>query len=611
MDANERLQFINRLNSLTGDQAREALKQMAINCNTKQTTIARALRNAVDQHAPVQYFAPVALQPMPSVTTSTTTSQPQEKTSGHEEGTMSDTREDCAQEATPASMVQKKHEARRGNNHPDRNTGRKIFNKSRPERKSAQVEDKTDGGNRRGALPSRDIKKDNASLATDRGNKLNINRGRINEEPVMVIDSDSSTSDSDTSDSETSDDETSESGDPVNARAVHDNVGKPISIKYEPSSDDSDSESSTDTTDTDSSDSDSSDSEQPVYMKPEHRRVLQRRGRSIQTAPAQASQPVPLSSVSKTTAEKPRQGAISAPADSTKKRKGLADASSLVVSRKRKAEEHDVVGHTNTADNVQESKKSKITECERSVEDRTCRNCLEVFPSRSHLFRHLHSLKHFDFSPKKSLSTPEKQPTGLRVDMEIKAELDEQVDSPSTSIRRAKPARDTPKAMAPPPFIKAPNNFPRGPTPAPMALARRKSSGDAGPEMAKSGVHTPPPLPQASGSEVVPFKPQGAAQTADVRELKCRFCHEYFKRSDNHATACRRHDGHTIRLPDEELARIGEQHEVPRSKRKWSGCGHWVYNEPPNDGCMPTPHFWDKVAWRDADGIDGTKVELS
>jgi hypothetical protein len=223
------------------------------------------------------------------------------------------------------------------------------------------------------------------------------------------------------------------------------------------------------------------------------------------------------------------------------------------MSRKRKAEEHDGVGHTNTAEDVQESKKSKVTECERSVEDRTCRNCLEVFPSRSHLFRHLYSLKHFDISPKKPLSTPEKQPTGLRVDMDIKAELDDQIDSPSTSIRRAKPARDTPNAMAPPSFIKAPNNFPRGPTPAPMVLARRISHGDAAPnavpvhpgEAANSGLHTPPPPPppQAPSSEVVPFKPQGAAQTADVRELRCRFCHKYFKRSDNHATACRRHDG--------------------------------------------------------------------
>lgn len=455
---------------------------------------------------------------------------------------MSDSREKSANVARPASMVQKKHEARRGDNHSDRNTDRKNLNKSRPERKSAQVEYKTDRGNRRGDFPSKDIKKDNASLATDRGNKHNTNRGRIKEEPVMVIDSDSSTSDSDTSDSDTSDDETSEIGDPVNARPVHDNVGKPLSVKYEPSSDDSDSDS-TDTTDTDSSDSDSSDSEQPVDMKPEHRRVLQGRGRSRQTAPAQASQPAPLSSVSKTMTEKPKQCAISAVADPTKKGKGLAEASTLVVGRKRKAEEHDVVGHTNTAEDVQESKKSKVTECERSVEDRTCRNCLEVFPSRSHLFRNLHSLRHFDFSPKKPLSTPEKQPTGLRVDMEIKAELDEQIDSPSTSIRRAKPARDTPKAMAPPPFIKAPNNFPRGPTPAPMALARRKSSGDAAPEMANSGLHTPPPPPQAPGSEVVPFKPQGAAHTADVRELKCRFCHEYFRGSDNHATACRRHDG--------------------------------------------------------------------
>lgn len=49
--------------------------------------------------------------------------------------------------------------------------------------------------------------------------------------------------------------------------------------------------------------------------------------------------------------------------------------------------------------------------------------------------------------------------------------------------------------------------------------------------------------------------------------------------------------GHKVKLGEDELAAISQHYDVPHSKRRWSGCGHWVHNEPPNDGCIPTFHL--------------------
>lgn len=507
MDANERLKFINRLSSLTGDQSREALKQMAINCNTKQTTIARALRNAVDQHAPVQYLAPVAVQPIPHFATPSTTASSKNKVKARDKGKMSDGGEEGGDDAEPSSKKQKKHSKKRGDINQDPNIGRLILEKSSSKMETAQDEGETDEGSRRGALPSKNGKEDKKSPTTDKTIMRRAKRDRIKEESVIVIDSDRTTPESETSDSESSDDD---NGGPVDGETNHDTSDNGTSDddssdnNNSPSSGDSDHE----TSDMDSSDSDSSDSEQPID-------------------------------------------------------EGLAEAGSLTVTRKRKAEEHVQFGHTNAGLNVQENKKARTTECERPVEDRTCRNCLEVFKSRAHLFRHLYSLKHFDITPTKPLSVPENQP-GIQqradhnVDMDIKKESDDQLESPSTSIRNAKPVRDIPKAMAPPAFIKEPNNFLRGPTPAPIVLARQRSNDDdrasrddrrvrPGGTFA-SGVHTLRPAQPSAVNES--FRPQWAANTpsntAGEQEFECRFCHEYFKRSQNHANACRRHKGEWV-----------------------------------------------------------------
>lgn len=63
MDKNEQSALIERLEHASGDQAKRALRSMILKCTTRHSTIARAIRDAIDRHAPapsIVYENPVA-----------------------------------------------------------------------------------------------------------------------------------------------------------------------------------------------------------------------------------------------------------------------------------------------------------------------------------------------------------------------------------------------------------------------------------------------------------------------------------------------------------------------------------------------------------------------
>ncbi|ROV94804.1 hypothetical protein VMCG_08902 [Cytospora schulzeri] len=419
MDANERLAFINRLNGLTGDQAREILKQMTINCNTKQTTIARALRNAVDHHVPVQYLAPVAVQTSPPFSTPRTVARSATANVCDKGNISVDSNEGGGHNAMPASKLQKLHEVRRGDINPDPNIGRLILDNPGAKRESVHGGAKSGGGSRRGALASRSDNNDYASPTTDKGGKPNTNHDWINKEHVVVvIDSDSTTSDSDTSESDTSDDDTSgENSGPTNAGSNNNIFGSANSVKDEPSSDDSES----DTTDTNSSDSESSESED-IDMCSRPRQLPQSTVSSQRTARHQDERAAPVTpaQVAKSGVDNIKGDVVSSQASV----KVSAEARYLPEPRKRKAVEHGEVEHSNIEHDAQENKRVKTSEGQRPVENRTCRKCLRVYQSRTLLFRHLQLRRHFDVSPTKP------QSARTEVDIAIKEESDDQMDSP-------------------------------------------------------------------------------------------------------------------------------------------------------------------------------------
>lgn len=489
MDSSERLNFINRLNGLTGDQAREVLKQMAINCNTRHTTIARALRNAVDRHAPVQYYpVPLPVPSSPPVATPSTNASSRNKTKVADKRNMRGSSTAGTNDETPAP---KKKKIKRGDINPDPNIGRLILDKTTPKTK----------------------------------------QGRIKQEEVIVIESDTSTSESDTSDSESSDSDSldNENSDP---RLSDSNQSDDDSSS---GTDSADNPASTDSTDTDSSESGSSDSDDSVDGKPAHRKPPRGSTASKRSIHEQVKPPDIVPSAS-------RDGKG---VEKSKKVGRIEKARSSTKIKKRKAEEDVEVGHTSAGTSIQGNKKAKTTDCQRPDSDRTCRNCLEVFESRTQLFTHLHLLRHFDTSPAKPNSDPEEQLTGQRVEKHIKNEYEDDFDSPMSPIRSATLGRETKRALSPPPFIKEPNNFPRGPTPASLVLARQRSynvaASKALPVRSGAAVASSPHAPRPAPSEA--FRPQWAPKVYGEREVRCRYCYDFFKGSENHVNACRRHDG--------------------------------------------------------------------
>lgn len=537
MDANERLNFINRLSGLTGDQAREVLKQMAINCNTRQTTIARALKNAVDHHAPIQYLAAVAAPSSPSVATPSTSASSIQKTEVRDKGHMSDSGEDGGDDETPASKKQnkhKKHKIKRGDINPDPNISRLVLDKSTPKRSSAQFEAATADRSRHGALSSTNGKKHKTSPANNKNIKLENKRERIKEEDVIVIDS---TSESDSSDSDSSDNDTGDNKISNHNFPDHKSSGD-------------DSSSSTDTADTERSGSKSSDSDESIDLNPARRKLLKESTSSRRTAHAHVKQPAPVSSAqgAKKTAEKPKMTAVSARAETSKTTKTsreqvdrAAKTSSTHVIKKRKAEEAGQVEHADAEGNAQEKKKVKTSEDQKPVHVWMCRKCGDVFESRAHLFKHIQHHKHpvvptihasvpapLLKSPVSAPGTQNRAPEQAyrHVDPVTKKEWDDQIAPLSKAAPKPKPDPEIQRAMPPPAFIKEPNSFPRGPTPAPMVLARRRTNGGA----------TFADLPVRPG-------PALAAEASSEREYKCQFCYEYYKRSQNHGLMCRRHEG--------------------------------------------------------------------
>lgn len=510
MDANERLTFINRLNGLSGDQAREALKQMAMNCSTKHTTIARALRVAVDQHGQFQYVAPVSAQSSPAIATrSTAAADSKKKAKARHGGFLSDCGEEGSDHETTNAKVKKEHEKER-----EHITLRSL------------------------SL----AKKDKRAAANDRSSRRDNKHGKIKEGSASgnIIDSESVKVESDISDSETSADN----------RALGNGISN-----HDASDDDncsSSDESDSETSDMSSSYSESSDSEESIRLtnSSTQRRVMLR-STSLRRASESTAQ------AAKNKIADFKESALS---DSAKKRKGPQeqDVSAVeAVAKKRKASTDDKIKKEDMAENLQKVRRGYHQTPRRPTEERTCRTCLELFPTRTMLFEHLDKTSHFCDVPTpvvhSSMPAPNVQPrsehlypsryipstshlhrprlqdlpqaqrqAGRQVEPDIKKEPGDETKPvlASSPLHKAIPARE--RSMAPPSFIRHPNNFPRGPTPAPLAHTRQITG----------GVKSPMSQPLESTP----------AQVVESHYL-CKMCGRWYNPSTDNQPPCRRHDG--------------------------------------------------------------------
>ncbi|KAK2608091.1 hypothetical protein N8I77_006725 [Diaporthe amygdali] len=245
--------------------------------------------------------------------------------------------------------------------------------------------------------------------------------------------------------------------------------------------------------------------------------------------------------------------------------------SSLGSTRKRKAPE----GHADDANINQTAKTAADTQVHKratqedpqvpqnSPEDRTCRKCGVGFPSIGQLFRHRLYCRGLVATFADNLHS-ELPPIGPSNEAKKSQKADNAAGSivtnaphntiqlPSRPIPRAPAAREL--SMPPPSFVRGPNRFPRGPTPLPMVLARQAP-----------GVKTLPPklehgpvaganpdrsseLKSLNQDLTQPKKttnpPPGAIHQGNVEfEFQCKFCAKWFKTRDNLPGACRSHPG--------------------------------------------------------------------
>ncbi|ROV88533.1 hypothetical protein VPNG_10377 [Cytospora leucostoma] len=508
MDSNEKLTFINRLNSLSGEQAREALKQMTINCNTKHTTIARALRNAIDQHAPLQSESPVTTQSRPTAAAPSRATGTQKPTVRGQEITK-DRRDAESDDKTPASQRKTKHKKRRGDINPDPNIGRLILEKSTPKRQAAREAVAVDASNRPRPLTTSHRKVDKTSPANSKGSTRNIKRTKMKEAPtpapapLIIVDSDSTTSDTDTSDTESSDSEVPRDG------AVTD---RDISASSDSGTSSSDSGSS----DAEASDAETSDGQEVSTSKHNRLQLQQTNGfsstraadkngkRSNTDSSVQASKKNDIKLKTTATPRSWKKGSGPLEQDRT-----TARGSPMPVANKRRSFADDQSPKEDSKASIPETKKAKRDHPQRprgQPEDRTCRRCHGVFLTRDMLYEHLSNTLHFGagpvpvvhssipspdvrrpsehlypsrYRPSRSLSRPgdkleSQQQRNQHVNTGIGNELDDKARLATGPVKKATPTRG--RSMPPPAFIKEPNSYPRGPTPAPLVHARKRSN---------------------------------------------------------------------------------------------------------------------------------------
>lgn len=569
MDSNERLKFLNRLNDVTGDQAREVLKQMAINCNARQTTVARALKSAVDQHAPIIHPEPAATISSPPDTAPSTT---RKKTKSRQKAGPGDINsgEGGCDDDIPASKKQTKQtnqKHKRGDINSDPNIGRLILEKSVPRRGGTQHADPTGDSNRQGTSSSNNGRERKKATVMNKNSELQAKRGPVKQEPEVAIDS--------TSESGTSDSDSSDSDSPDN---------------------DSSGDDSSDDFDSDSSDSDSSDSDDSLDMFSE--RGMYPKGRAVHTSNEQHAQGPPAQAAWRTTVWPQNNDST----DSVKRRQvprqlGL---DSTTLAGKRKLTSAEGGENVDSLGNSQENKKPRRDLNQMlhgPTEDRTCRRCHQVFATKTTLFEHLDETSHFVTKPvpipvnHSIISTPnvkiqpdredtsrdapfysarntplypsryrpprsqpfrrQDQPEstnvpGKHADPEIKEESDDNAHIMSSPLQRTKYVSGRAKSMPPPRFVREPNSFPRGPTPAPLAVARQDiyaTGAESLPNLTHAPVRVEDVASQSRSAAVAPVS-QVPVQVIGTRYL-CKYCKRWFENVSNTSVQppCRHHTG--------------------------------------------------------------------
>lgn len=532
MNSNDKVGLIERVNHASEDQAKRALNSMILKCNVQQDTIARAIKDAIERHLPTPM---IVYQQPESEDDDEAALDSSRKRSNKKQVDQDDSSQD--EDDSPSAASKKRQSTRRGDIDADPHIGNLILEKKKTKikGKKKRSSDHDQEHNSRDASKMSKSKYASEPRAETKQRTCADSKATASEQkgpPVidLVTSSDDETSDTEPSRNEILDDKTSD--------------------------DNSSDNESPDDYSSDSDSSDDGDSEQEAQGDA----LVVGVGPSQEGSNKNANQANERSDGSRTAA---RSVTIS-----MAKASNQNDSNKIrpfVPNKKRKVPEptvgeiHDerraksaTDGHAN-----KRSKQNHPQDLQRSPEDRTCRKCGLLFPSVAQLLKHRLYCKnstapfgnHHRSEPpsdNRSRLLEQAQKASGPAGNSFTDEPHNTVQLPLRPIQRT--TADRGLSVPPPSFVHEPNNFPRGPTPTPLALARGAS--DVNP-LPPGLVHSTmslrssdrPPHRQSRRSKQWSSRQRLLQEVRGVAVHQCKDCKNEFQEPENSEHACHCHPG--------------------------------------------------------------------
>lgn len=534
MDNNEKLGWIERVDHASEEQAKRTLKFMILKCNTKTDTIARAIRDAIERHTPtptIVYQQPESEDDGEAALASSHKKSGKKKKKKKEQDDSSQDEEDA-----PSTTSKKRGSTRRGDINADPLVGRLILKKSktklrRNKKRSSDHDEEQNSPDVSDKIKSKHASEPRAETKQRTCDESLETPSKQKSPPVIDL---VTSSDDDTDDTEQS---------------------KHGIVDDKNSDDDSSDDDSPDDSSSDSHSSDDGDSEDKTHGDT----VANRVGLSQESPNKYANE---ANARGDDTGRSTTRPSTNSTANTSNQNSGTE----IVISglgKKRKAPEHAVeeIHKERRADSTiidhlnKRSKQNHPHESQRSPKDRTCRKCGVLFPSVAQLLKHQLYCKdspgflggHHRSEPPSddhSHQAKEAQEASHRAGNSF-------TDKPRNILQLPSRPRQTPPtdrglSVPPPSFVHEPNNFPRGPTPTPLAIARSVSGIQSSPT---GLVHRSEPnssLDDSSGHQSPVPKPMTRDQERYEKDRalrRCMYCKNWFRDCDNSIGSCVCHPG--------------------------------------------------------------------
>lgn len=536
MDTNEKLGWVERVNHASEEQAKRTLNFMILKCNTKTDTIARAIRDAIERHTPTPTI--VYQQPESeddgeaALALSHKKSSKKKKKKKDQDGSSQD------EEDAPSTTSKKHRGTRRGDINPDPLVGQLILKKTktkvkRNKKRSSDHDEEQNSPDVSDKIKSKHASEPRAETKQRTCDESLETPSKQKSPPVIDLVT-------------SSDDETGNTG-----------QSKHGTVDDKSSDDDSSDDDSPDDSSSDSNSSDEGDSED------ENQGVALADG----IAPAQKWPKKKANQASargddagQSTTHLSTNFATMLPNQASGVETGIFGSGKKRKAPERTVEElhKDTRAESTTIDHLSKrSKQNHPPESHRSPEDRTCRKCGVLFPSVAQLLKHRMYCKDSaaTLGDHHRSELPSDDHCGQPHQVQKVSHLngDSSTEEPRNTLQLPSRPRRTSSAdrglsVPPPSFVHEPNNFPRGPTPAPMALARSVSGIQSSPTGLVRRSEPNFTLDHSSDHQSRPpaLKPMTHEQERHekVRALsRCMYCKKWFSSCENSSGSCSCHPG--------------------------------------------------------------------